>query len=344
MYHVLLRPYVRVNQVCPAIKTVRVSYIVNKALLPSELIFIAFPKCTSKNGTIKSEIQLKRLYLHSCRWCKTMALLEVIHNKDGLVLAPKMHLLRGTGCTCVPDQLLQRIWQKYTLLHNLEHSINNESSIMDVEKGLKQAFGESVLDWEQKFVAAKICSEEDAREVLECFRPTLHKTVTWLGSDHIYETIRQYDCIEEYNYKTFPPFSVNLAFQLKTAPVAKRRFGFIINTAKGDGVHWVALFIDLDKGCTYFDSFGNDARDDMVECISTIITTMTELFPDVTTDLTKVSMTKIKRQRNGDSCGVYCAWFLSDMITRKRNLSDPSCSVYTDDNAHEIRKLLWNEI
>ena len=120
------------------------------------------------------------------------------------------------------------------------------------------------------------------------------------------------------------------------------KIGIVFNTDPHDkeGSHWVALFINIDKkGIYYFDSYG--------ERISKFINRFAKKVIDQGNELgMKFNFIKNKRrhQYKTSECGMYCIYFIIQMIKDEESFEEFTQTLIPDDKMLDLRRKLFNYI
>ena len=149
----------------------------------------------------------------------------------------------------------------------------------------------------------------------------------WLSSLDIEAVMKQYEryykCFEflgpspiDYNFHKLYGECVweelcnfNLSEQIKRN---KNKIGIIFNTDRhdGSGEHWISMFVNIKKkNIIYFDSNGNPPPKEVKELIETISRQGKQLGINFV-----VMENKIEHQRSNTECGMYCLYFIVQML------------------------------
>jgi hypothetical protein len=120
------------------------------------------------------------------------------------------------------------------------------------------------------------------------------------------------------------------------------KIGIVFNTDPHDqeGSHWVALFININRrGIYYFDSYG--------ERISKFINRFAK---KVTTQGQRLGIkfefikNKIRHQYKTSECGMYCIYFIIQMMKDKQTFTEFTQTLIPDDKMLKLRRQLFNYI
>ena len=95
----------------------------------------------------------------------------------------------------------------------------------------------------------------------------------------------------------------------------KKKLGIVFNTDPHykDGEHWISMFVNLKKKfIVYFDSNGNEPPKQVKKLISTIEDQGKQMGIDF-----KVYINKREHQKTDSECGMYCLYFIIQMLKDK---------------------------
>jgi len=122
------------------------------------------------------------------------------------------------------------------------------------------------------------------------------------------------------------------------------KIGVIFNTDPHnlDGAHWISAFIDMKKNILYFfDSVGRKAPKQVKKFINTVIKQSELLGKKM--DYDELYNYKIEHQYNDTECGMYCLFFIINMLTKKKKW-DNFCSKKISDKAvSKFRNIYFNK-
>jgi hypothetical protein len=156
-------------------------------------------------------------------------------------------------------------------------------------------------------------NEDLSRRLLDRSRPPLPNIPDgWLISDMIAQAMRPYEL--KYRFRFYGPYSAAQKFTLNKMNKDLESAGFVFNTdPKGNGSHWVALFVDLSRGkkkrLEYFDSLGLSPSS-AVDCsIQTVLEQLHIHFPRKKFDH-PIDFCAVRKQMDTNQCGIFCIFFL----------------------------------
>jgi hypothetical protein len=162
---------------------------------------------------------------------------------------------------------------------------------------------------------------------------------TWLSNHDIMNVLRQYESKTFQNKHKFiliDPSPIDFdkmpanyhgacvteelcKFQLsEMLENEKTKIGIIFNTDhhKGDGIHWVSLFIDLeDSFIFYFDSNGDPIKPEVKKLVDRIIEQSSQLVPQI--HLKFYENYPLEHQKKNTECGMYSLFFIITMLTNR---------------------------
>ena len=177
----------------------------------------------------------------------------------------------------------------------------------------------------------------------------------WLSSVEISELMQQYE--KKYkNFEFIGPSPIDYDthvshgecvweelchFSLeKTLKRKKRKIGVVFNTDPHDkeGAHWVALFIDIDRGGVYyFDSYGDRISPQINKFGKEVIKQAKKLGI-----VLKFEKNKKRHQFRESECGMYCLYFIIQMIKSKKSFQQLMKMKITDKKMLNLRRKYYN--
>ena len=233
--------------------------------------------------------------------------------------------------TCYSDKSLHKMKEYWNARHPRNKITSNNSK--EIWNELRRYMSNS-CDRESCWLRSKFMKGKLNNELLNyTFAPSSPKIWSsneWLSSVDIEGVMKQY---EKY-YKCFEflgpsPIDfdhhklygecvweelckLNLSNMIKRG---KNKIGIILNTDPHykDGEHWIALFINIkQKYKFYFDSNGNPAPKEVLTLIEKINNQGNSL--GIKFD---VLINKLEHQRTNSECGMYCLYFIIEMLKDK---------------------------
>ncbi len=122
----------------------------------------------------------------------------------------------------------------------------------------------------------------------------------------------------------------------------KTKIGIVFNTDphyKG-GSHWVALFINVPKKYIYyFDSNGNQPQNEVKIFIERVKTQGQNLG----INFNVMSNYPFEHQRQDSECGMYVLYFITQLVTNKKEPSFFGKTRITDEEMNKLRKEYFNQ-
>ena len=104
-----------------------------------------------------------------------------------------------------------------------------------------------------------------------------------------------------------------------------------------DGEHWISLFINIKKKyIIYFDSNGNPPPKEVKE----LITKITKQGKQIGIDF-DVLINTLEHQKTESECGMYCLYFIIQMLTDKNKDSFLRNKI-PDEEVFDLRKKYFN--
>ena len=176
----------------------------------------------------------------------------------------------------------------------------------------------------------------------------------WLSSLDIESVMRQYEkfykCFEflgpsPIDYDTHKLYgecvweelcNFNLSEQIKRH---KNKIGIILNTDPHykNGAHWISMFINIkNKTIVYFDSNGDESPKEVKKLLKKIVDQGKQLGIDF-----HVIENKIEHQRTNTECGMYCLYFIIQML-KDKNVSHFLNNRIDDKEVFKLRNEYFN--
>ena len=121
------------------------------------------------------------------------------------------------------------------------------------------------------------------------------------------------------------------------------KIGIILNLGKhnGDGLHWVAIFIDLEnKYIFYFESTGSVIPPEATVFIERIKKQCAAL----NMDMKIMDNMNMRHQYGLSECGMYCIYFIISLLENKHTPEHFLKQRITDDEMKNIRDIYFNKI
>jgi hypothetical protein len=259
--------------------------------------------------------------------------------------------------TCYSDEALSKMKNYWNIRHPHDKIVTGDTK--EIWKFFKDAMShichrESC--WlRSKFMVGKLNSEL-LNYTFAPNAPTVWKRNPdeWLSSLDIESVMRQYEkfykCFEflgpsPIDYDTHKLYgecvweelcNFNLSEQIKRN---KNKIGIILNTDPHykDGAHWISMFINIkNKSITYFDSNGDESPKEVKKLIKTIVDQGKQLGIDF-----HVKENKIEHQRTNTECGMYCLYFIIQML-KDKNLSHFLNNRIDDTEVFKLRNEYFN--
>ena len=178
----------------------------------------------------------------------------------------------------------------------------------------------------------------------------------WLTSIEILEFMKQYEKTYE-NFEFLGPSPIDYdthkaygecvweelcEFSLRdNLKEGKTKVGIIFNTDPHteDGEHWVAMFMDLDKGkLYYFDSYGEEIPEQIDKFADNVIKQANSMGRNNF----KKYISKKRHQFSESECGMYCLYFIIEMLKGKSFSKFNGKKKIKDKHMIKLRKLWFN--
>jgi len=118
------------------------------------------------------------------------------------------------------------------------------------------------------------------------------------------------------------------------------KIGVVFNTDPHDqeGSHWVALFINIKRrGIYYFDSYGERIS----KFINRFAKKVTKQGQRLGIEFEFIK-NKIRHQYKTSECGMYCIYFIIEMMKDKQTFQEFTQTLIPDDKMLKLRRQLFN--
>ena len=133
---------------------------------------------------------------------------------------------------------------------------------------------------------------------------------------------------------------LNIADQIKNG---KNKIGIVLNLDKhdGKGSHWVSVFIDLQKKFIfYFESTGSITPPE----IDSFVKRMDEQCKSAGLNMKLMNNMKIKHQYGSSECGMYCLYFIINLLEGTRTPQHFLKNRITDAQMNKLRDFYFNKV
>lgn len=179
-------------------------------------------------------------------------------------------------------------------------------------------------------------NNNEIKEFNNSFRPKMPKEWKenfneWLSTTDINSVLLQYeDAYPEFEYLGAHPIDAHkcsVSDEVCSIDISKLlnnnkyKIGIVFNTddSSGEGEHWVSFYIDL-KGLNrknkpsiyFFDSTGDEPQKEIDNLVKKIKKQCKKLDIDI-----DYIVNDIKHQKEDTECGVYCLYFITEMLKGK---------------------------
>ena len=184
----------------------------------------------------------------------------------------------------------------------------------------------------------------------------------WLDSSNIQSVMRQYENAypefefigpspidynsinESINEHVWPEL-VNYSVKNKMNEGIKKT-GIIFNLDEHSkpGSHWVALYICYNKKhIYYFDSNSNNSLEDIPKEVLKFSDKIQNEIKNNYGSIFKFNFNKKEHQKQNTECGMYCLYFIIQMLTEEKNWDYFQKNTITDDEMFKYREIFFNK-
>ena len=257
--------------------------------------------------------------------------------------------------TCYSDNALIKMKKLWNARHPRNKITSNKSK--EIWHQLRENMSSS-CDRESCWLRSKFMEGKVDSELLNYTfapkSPKIWKTDEWLSSLDIEAVMKQYEkyykCFEFLgpspidfdHHKLYGECVWEELCKLNISDMIKRnknKIGIILNTDPHykDGEHWISLFINIkEKYIIYFDSNGNPPPNEVKE----LITKITKQGKQIGIDF-DVLINKLEHQKTESECGMYCLYFIIQMLKDKNNDYFLKNKI-PDEEVFKLRKKYFN--
>lgn len=247
--------------------------------------------------------------------------------------------------TCLEDKVINELT---TFATNIKSIKGNPTTVIKKLKKEYNCTNESCL-LTQTEIVNKLGNDVVEKQLRERFKPEgPYNSNEWFSNFNIDDVLSQIET--KYRYKKFLHISFQMRdFEKSGGELSKidlvqkykegiRCFGVVFNTdySHGNGLHWFAIFGDLNKEPFTIEYFNSSGEEPLPE-ISKWMKDTKNKFKLAGKDANDIVVTKIVNQRDNHSCGSYSLYYI---ISR---LDGVDSTYFTnnkigDELMHEFRK------
>ena len=259
--------------------------------------------------------------------------------------------------SCYTNDALFKMKTYWNARHQRDKISTNDSKQIWLE--LREKMGNS-CDRESCWLRSKFMEGKVDTELLNyTFAPKSpdewkRKPNDWLSSLDIESVMKQYEkyyrCFEflgpspiDYNHhKLYGECVWEELCHLNLSKMVKRnknKLGIIFNTDPHykNGEHWISMFVNIKKKfIVYFDSNGNEPPKEVKQLITTIEKQGKQLGIDF-----KVHINKREHQKTDSECGMYCLYFIIQML-KDKDVTYFLKNNIPDEEVFELRNKYFN--
>jgi len=259
--------------------------------------------------------------------------------------------------TCYSDEALSKMKKYWNIRHPKDKILSNDTK--EIWSFFKKAMSH-ICQRESCWLRSKFMTGKLNNELLNyTFAPSApsvwkRNPDEWLSSLDIESVMRQYEkfykCFEflgpsPIDYDTHKLYgecvweelcNFNLSEQIKRH---KNKIGIILNTDPHykNGAHWISMFINIkNKTIIYFDSNGDESPKEVKKLLKKIVDQGNQLGINF-----QVIENKIEHQRTNTECGMYCLYFIIQML-KDKNLSHFLNNRIDDKEVFKLRNEYFN--
>jgi hypothetical protein len=278
---------------------------------------------------------------------------------DNLICSPKKG---DKNFSCYNSEDLEKLRQSWNVRHKDDIISFNEPK--EVWKSLKERL-HNVCKKESCWLRQNFVSSNLGKELLTSFVPEKpkkwkKKPYEWLSTKDIQNVMKQYeDAYDDfefigpspidydthiYNNSCVWPELCNFNLEEKMLN-GINNIGIIFNLDKHNepGSHWVAVFISLtEKYIYYFDSNKVYKREIPKQIFNLIDHINYDSENNFNFTFNFDYNNKVEHQKQNTECGIYCIYFLTQLLTKQKKWKDFITERIADSEMKKLRNVFYN--
>ena len=271
--------------------------------------------------------------------------------------------LKENKGSCINRELMEKIAKILNNNPNCEKMNTDSDSLYDeISYNMKNVFNcNSEYCWITISDIVNNLSSDDVEDFKSYFRPLMPKSWKndineWLSTSDIDNVLEQYEESDE-NFKYLGAHPIDAHKCSVSEEVCKidlcefldnniHKIGIVFNTdtSDGDGEHWVSFYIDLNginrdnPSAYFFDSTGDRPQKQIYNLVKKLKKQCKK--KDINLDFI---WNDIKHQRKDTECGIYCLYFITQMLKGK-NFDSYVEDIKKDEFMEKYRKIFYMNI
>lgn len=263
--------------------------------------------------------------------------------------------------SCFNSRDLKNLKESWNVRHNDDVITFDEPK--EIWLSLKDKL-HNVCKKESCWLRQNFVKSELGRQLLTSFVPEKPKSwkkkpYEWLSTTDIQKVMKQYeDAYDDFEFIGPSPIDYNTNinsscvwpelcnFNLEEKMLnGIKNIGIIFNLDKHNepGSHWVAVFISLDeKKIYYFDSNKVYKKEIPKQIFELVDSLNNDSLSNFNFKFDFEYNNKMEHQKQNTECGIYCIYFLTQLITKQKNWGDFMSERIPDNEMKKLRNLFYN--
>ena len=263
--------------------------------------------------------------------------------------------------SCFNSRDLKKLKESWNIRHNDDVIRFDEPK--EIWLSLKEKL-HNVCKKESCWLRQNFVKSELGRQLLSSFVPEKPKSwkkkpYEWLSTTDIQKVMKQYeDAYDDFEFIGPSPIDYNTNinnscvwpelcnFNLEEKMLnGIKNIGIIFNLDKHNepGSHWVAVFISLDeKKIYYFDSNKVYKKEIPKQIFELVDSLNNDSLNNFNFKFDFEYNNKMEHQKQNTECGIYCIYFLTQLITKQKKWSDFMSERIPDNEMKKLRNIFYN--
>jgi hypothetical protein len=263
--------------------------------------------------------------------------------------------------SCFNSRDLKKLKESWNIRHNDDVIRFDEPK--EIWLSLKEKL-HNVCKKESCWLRQNFVKSELGRQLLSSFAPEKPKSwkkkpYEWLSTTDIQKVMKQYeDAYDDFEFIGPSPIDYNTNinntcvwpelcnFNLEEKMLnGIKNIGIIFNLDKHNepGSHWVAVFISLDeKKIYYFDSNKVYKKEIPKQIFELVDSLNNDSLNNFNFKFDFEYNNKMEHQKQNTECGIYCIYFLTQLITKQKKWSDFMSERIPDNEMKKLRNIFYN--
>ena len=283
---------------------------------------------------------------------------KINFKSDKLICSPK----KGEKqFSCYNTNDLKRLKESWNVRHN--DDIISSNNPKEIWSNLKERL-HNVCNKESCWLRQNFVKSELGRQLISSFVPEKPKSwkkkpYEWLSTSDIQKVMKQYEeAYDDFEFIGPSPIDYNVNinnncvwpelcnFNLEEKILnGISKIGIIFNLDKHNepGSHWVALFISIDEKSIYYFDSNKVYKSEIPKQIFTLVESINnESENNFNFKFNFDYNNKVEHQKQNTECGIYCIYFLTQLLTKQKEWKDFLNERIPDSEMKKLRNVFYN--